>query len=221
MVAKAGASSVSPVPGLRERSKRERRRRIEQAAREIFEEKGFERATTREIAARADVSPATLFLYATEKRELLLTLYRDDLWALNESAFAELPDAPLLEQLEHILARRYSFWVGHPGLSRHVIRELAREASNDRPPVPEAGIRSAFFSLRERIAGLIAAHQAAGTFASEIDPADAARLIMHVYLAEHRTWIDAPQPDVASGVRTLLHFLELLLRGYLVRKDLT
>ena len=65
--------------GLRERQKTERRRRIEAAARAVFREKGYEAATTREIAARAEVSIGTLFAYAADKRDLLAMVYRDEL----------------------------------------------------------------------------------------------------------------------------------------------
>lgn len=56
-----------------------RRRRIEarraqilEAAAAIFSEKGYERATTREIADAADVSEGTLYNYFGSKRDLLL-----------------------------------------------------------------------------------------------------------------------------------------------------
>jgi AcrR family transcriptional regulator len=209
--------SSTPLPASRrERNKLERRRRIEVAARAVFQERGFDRATTREIAERADVSSATLFVYATEKRQLLLMVYRDDLLALTENAFATLPKhADLSAQLEHIFQPRYAFWVLHPDLSRHVIRELARELGSDSNDVlTESGFRNAFHALRNRVAALIAEHQNAGDVAADIDPGDAARLIMHVYLSEQRAWLDEARPDVDAGIATLRHFLTLLLRGF-------
>jgi AcrR family transcriptional regulator len=208
-------SSTAP-PGRRERNKAERRRRIELAARAVFQERGFDRATTREIAERADVSSATLFAYATEKRQLLLMLYRDDLWSLNDRAFASLPqDANLLVQLEHVFRPRYEFWALHPDLSRQVVRELARElGSESRDALPESGFRSAFLALRDRVAALIGQHQVAGRFPHDVAAGDAARLIMHIYLNEQRTWLDEPEPDVQNGIATLMNYLTLLLRGF-------
>lgn len=58
--------------GRRERTTRERRERILRAARDLFEERGYDAATTSEIAERADISHATLFRYAATKSELLL-----------------------------------------------------------------------------------------------------------------------------------------------------
>lgn len=58
--------------GLRERSRLEKFRRIRAAAEELFNERGYEQTTTKEVAERAGVGEATLFRYVTTKHELLL-----------------------------------------------------------------------------------------------------------------------------------------------------
>ena len=71
------SSNVQQEPvklGLRERGKLEKRRRIKQAARDVFLEKGYDAATTREIAERAYVAIGTLFVYAKDQRDLLMML---------------------------------------------------------------------------------------------------------------------------------------------------
>ena len=65
--------------GLRERGKRERLRRIKEAAVEAFRSEGYEGASTREIARIADVSIGTLFVYAKDKRDLLFLVLNEDL----------------------------------------------------------------------------------------------------------------------------------------------
>ena len=80
-------SHAEPQPlGRRERGKLEKRRRIREATREVFRRKGYEAATTREIAARADVAIGTLFAYASDKRELLMMVINDDREALPTSS---------------------------------------------------------------------------------------------------------------------------------------
>ena len=59
---------------VRERNRRDKLQRITAAARALFVEKGFDETTTREIARRADVALGTLFLYATDKRDLLFLI---------------------------------------------------------------------------------------------------------------------------------------------------
>jgi AcrR family transcriptional regulator len=51
-----------------------RRARILEAAAAVLGEKGYERATMREIATRAGIAPGTIYLYFRNKRELLLAI---------------------------------------------------------------------------------------------------------------------------------------------------
>ncbi|WP_256735273.1 helix-turn-helix domain-containing protein, partial [Variovorax sp. dw_954] len=79
-------SDPLPPVGLRARSKVDKRRRIMEAARAVFIEHGYDAATTREIAQRAEVSTGTVFVYARDKRDLLLQVVNDELDALNARA---------------------------------------------------------------------------------------------------------------------------------------
>ena len=53
------------------RSGEEARRRLQQAALELYAERGFDRTTTAEIAARAGVTERTFFRHFPDKREVL------------------------------------------------------------------------------------------------------------------------------------------------------
>jgi TetR/AcrR family transcriptional regulator, cholesterol catabolism regulator len=57
--------------GRRERKKQEMLQRIQGAATELFQEKGFEATTVEEIAERADVAKGTFFNYFPRKDALL------------------------------------------------------------------------------------------------------------------------------------------------------
>jgi AcrR family transcriptional regulator len=208
------SSPAAPVPilGLRERSKRERRARIEEAARQVFREKGFEAATTREIAARAGVGTGTLFVYARDKRELLRMVFRDQLEELSTTAFAGVPaDAPLLDQLLHVFRPRYAFWGADPRLSRHAVRETfgsrygGEEDGKALPPT--------VYVLHERLAELILRNQAAGRIDVSLEPHVCARLLLDVYYNENREWIADPVPDIDDGIARLREVLALALRA--------
>lgn len=58
--------------GRRERAKQDKRRRILDAGRALFDERGVGGVTTQQIADRADVAIGTLYLYASTKAELLI-----------------------------------------------------------------------------------------------------------------------------------------------------
>ena len=63
--------------GIKERKEREKERRRQQiivAAKKIFTEKGFNKATMDDIANEAELSPGTLYLYFKNKEELYASL---------------------------------------------------------------------------------------------------------------------------------------------------
>ncbi len=63
--------------GIQERKQRERERRRQQiivAAKRVFTEKGFNKATIEDIARNAELSPGTLYLYFKNKEELYASL---------------------------------------------------------------------------------------------------------------------------------------------------
>ncbi|RZT07541.1 TetR family transcriptional regulator [Kribbella sp. VKM Ac-2569] len=72
------------------RSGLEARRRLQQAALELFRERGFDQTTTAEIAARAGVNERTYFRHFADKREVLFD-GEDDLRASLRQAVAEAP----------------------------------------------------------------------------------------------------------------------------------
>lgn len=63
--------------GIQERKERERERRRQQimvAAKRVFTDKGFSKATMEDIAKEAELSPGTLYLYFKNKDELYASL---------------------------------------------------------------------------------------------------------------------------------------------------
>src|SRR5258705_8663172 len=68
MSASAITSDTIPTMG---RWEPDARGRLEQAAMELFEERGYARTTVEEIAARAGLTERTFFRYFTDKREVL------------------------------------------------------------------------------------------------------------------------------------------------------
>ena len=90
-VEEPAGESAAPAPPKARRRRRSRQDvaiRIRSAARELFAERGYAAATTREIAIRADVSETLLFRYFGDKAKL----------------FAEVVTAPFHRLMEHFLA---------------------------------------------------------------------------------------------------------------------
>ena len=86
---------LDPAPrpiGQRERNKLDKLRRIKDAARELFIEKGFDDTMTREIAIRAGVGLGTIFIYAANKRDLLFLIVNDELENIAKEAGASVSE---------------------------------------------------------------------------------------------------------------------------------
>ena len=83
------------------RSGAEARRRLQQAALELYRERGFDQTTTAEIAARAGVNERTFFRHFPDKREVLFS-GEAELRAALEQGVAEAPEGlPVLDVLRH------------------------------------------------------------------------------------------------------------------------
>lgn len=78
----AGSESPASPPSLRERHRRETRRRIHHAALDLFSRKGVRETTTQEIADLAGVSQRTYFRYFATKEEAALPKQIDVLRAI-------------------------------------------------------------------------------------------------------------------------------------------
>jgi len=68
------SSSPSTASSVVRSPAQARRAQILEAAAAFFAEKGYQRATVKEIAARAGVAPGTIYLYFDGKRDLLMTI---------------------------------------------------------------------------------------------------------------------------------------------------
>jgi AcrR family transcriptional regulator len=139
------ALSRSEVGGLRERRKDERRRRIIAAARAVFRERGFDDATTAEIAKRAAVGTGTLFRYATDKHELLLMVLNDELAAITDASIAGIDRRrSLLTQLVEFYRPRFEFW----GADLALARAATVQVYASRPPGDGVSSRRSAISFK-------------------------------------------------------------------------
>jgi len=214
------STTNAPRAGLRERGKIDKRQRIMEAAREVFIEHGYEAATTREIAARADVSVGTVFVYAKDKRDLLLLIVNEELDAVSAKGRAVLGrPGPLLERLLAYFRLRYRYWAGEPRLARPALRETSDFLTAD----PRRGEETQRFHLRlslmlGQIEQVLQAAQAAGEVAADVPADEVASLIVSLYLIEIRRWLDDEKPKLAAGIERLGRVLALFLRGIVVSR---
>jgi AcrR family transcriptional regulator len=206
------AARLQPVAGegLRERNKREKRARIERAARELFERKGFEAATAREIAARARVGLGTLFLYARDKRELLFLVFADEsrrLFAEAERAVAARPRAGLVDALMELFGRFLAFYAERPDLAAALLREFFF-----RPYEPErlGGLSREY---AERVAALVERARERGELRADVPVAAAAHALFAHYAYWTQAWLGSRAIARAEAEARLRQALSLQIDG--------
>lgn len=179
----AAATPADAPIGRRERSKLEKRARIVEAARDLFNEKGFEATTTLEISERANVGSGTLFLYAKTKEELLVMAFSDELLTRISRA-DELISAqsPLIERLLTVFMGLIDYHRENTDLSRHLLREVAGRGNPDISTVTTRIIRL--------LAGQLAIGQADGFVKSEINREEVAFDFFFLYYTHLLWWIN-------------------------------
>lgn len=201
----------APRTGRREANKREKLLRIRQAARDVFLEKGYEDATTREIAVAADVASGTLFLYAENKKDLLMLVFEEELVGVTDRAFerAAAVDGSLIGQLMSFFAEIYEFFAQTPALSRDMLREFTFEGGGIVAP----RLWQEVLTIEEHLARLVARAQEEGQVTSQIAPGLAAKVFFSLQRNEIRSCLDSPDPDIEQSMARLREQLGLVFGG--------
>jgi len=178
----AGATAVLP---RRERNKLEKRARLIAAAGGLFSRKGFAATTTAEIAQRAGVGAGTLFLYFPSKDDLLVAIFREQMDAVVDTAFATLPRrATLLDEIVHVYGAMIEFHERDPELARAFVKELLFVGATNRNSV------FAFIDgLDERIAARIEARQGRGELDASVPALLVAENCFALFIARLQKWL--------------------------------
>lgn len=196
--------------GLRARNKIDKARRIVDSASAVFTERGFDDATLREIAARAEVGLGTLFAYASNKRDLVFLIFIESLESLTAEAFAAAePKAGFVPEVAALFERYYRFFDRNHALSQILLRELYFFSEG----IHAERMRRHWRDVIERLTELVRAAQARGAVDPAADAEGVARVVFALYQAEVRRWLAEPKPNVKRGVARFAELLALLVRG--------
>jgi len=190
--------------GLRELNRLDKVARIKAAAKELFTELGFDRATTREIAHRAHVGLGTLFNYADDKRDLVFLIFNEELDRITDRAFESVDaGAPLDEQLAAAFGVFYRAFAANPTLSRILLQEMIFYS--------QGRLASDFQRSKRRtiacIERLVAAAQRDGRICADDDPGFIALSLFFLYSGAVRYWIANDKPNPKTGVDELQRML--------------
>jgi AcrR family transcriptional regulator len=179
------------------------RRRLYQTALELIDERGYERATLRDVAARAGVSPGLLYRYFPNKRAVVLALYDELSESLAQKA-ATLPTGRWGHRFVHALGLSLEVLGPH----RVTLRALAPVLVGD----TEEGVfaaRTAF--SRMRVLGVFRAAVAGATDAPPPRFAEAlGRLLYLLHLSVILWWLLDRSPR-QRATQALMRLLERVL----------
>jgi AcrR family transcriptional regulator len=174
-------------PDRRERRKQEIHDRLRDAARTLFDQKGFEATTVDEICDRADVAQKTFFNHFPTKQHVVREIaaaFVDDLGVLVEEARKQ-PGATTAQRLAHLFGRAGENAVRagprHKELLIEVVRVLQVDGSR---PEQTRRFYAAFSSL-------LADGAAAGELTPDHDVAFLAEMVGGVFVAILLNWESA------------------------------
>lgn len=201
---------ASQALGLRERNKLDKLARIRSAALELFQAKGYEATTTKEIAQVADVAIGTVFMYANDKRDLLFLIFNDPLDVVVDNAFSRVDSRkPLSTQAFEVFSHFYAAFHEQVLLARLLLRELVFFS--------EGKQAAQYMENRRRIIArlekMVRDANAKTTIGADVDASRIANTFFFLYSGEVRLWLSDETPDLAKGLASLKATFALLGHG--------
>ena len=185
--------------GLRERKKAATRAAIQRHALRLFRKQGYEATTIDQIAAAAEVSPATVFRYFATKEDLVLT---DDYDPRIAAAYEAQP-----EGVSAIGALR--------GALRDTFRDIPAEDLADvrertalimTVPQLRAGTLDSLGQTMQMLAGLVA--RRAGRDPEDMAVRTLAGAMLGVLIAVLFDWASHPEADIVAALDEAIGHLE-------------
>lgn len=184
-------------PGGRGAQKEATRRRVLEAAYELFESEGYEATTVRAIARRAGVSVGSVFTSFTSKAQILsevMEAWRSGLYAEFDRLLPHLRGSTA-DRLRSMFAIHYAFEAPR---RRLFLAHIAAAYSWN------SGLNSRPFGQAERLKGMLRDCLADGIGRGDVDPQADLDLIVEMLLAAYGwtyrlvTWQDATTEELCA-----------------------
>lgn len=199
----------------RDTTKEETRQLILNAARKLFQEKGPERCTMRDIAREAGVSPASVVVHFNNKTALLEVALYEDIERNIGRAVATLPySVPLLERLMHIARIMFGFYDDNRELYRVLIRDTAFEPKGKNPYLTRQ-----LQQYLQFFGAMIEQEKKRGIIRPEADAGIAASSFFSLYFGVLMEFLRTPQMTVDMALGLLAAAAHQLLTGILMPKE--
>ncbi|MBL8679510.1 MAG: TetR/AcrR family transcriptional regulator [Myxococcales bacterium] len=196
-------SSRPPPLSMRERSKRKTLAAVRDAAWSLFVEKGFDRATTREIAERAGVAAGTVFVHAKDKEELLVLVFQERVSTAFERGFDALAttgaELPLTERLARAFSVFFDEYAKQPELALKFL--LATITLGGAHGAEQRAVEARFLLGLE---AMLTSARDRGETRDDLDASGYARNLFAIYRFTVFRWLTSDQRRDASAGRATL-----------------
>jgi AcrR family transcriptional regulator len=170
--------------GRRERRRRELRERVLAVSLELVAEKGFDATTVEEIAAAADIAPATFFNHFQSKGGLLGEITAQVVESVEVLIEAHLQDdAHVASRLEGLARHAASLISEQQKLVRAVMLEMLRSSARPEDAAPY------LVSLRRPLAQLLERGQANDEVRSDLEAEFLAEMVLGALHATLTQWL--------------------------------
>jgi AcrR family transcriptional regulator len=155
----------------RERERRERRQAIIDAAKELFFEKGYQVTTMEDIAAAAELSKGTLYIYFRSKDELYVTIILEGFQIIDDQlAEIEGMDMDLVAKGKAMFMAFIEFCMAHREYFRITQYFLSERARINLPEDLVTGVSVATSQLLEYVAAQVRQGKKVGLLRKDLDP---------------------------------------------------
>lgn len=197
-------SADAPVRGSRR--KEESRRRLLDAARELFVQKGYHDTRPQDIAKLAGVGHGTFYLHFADKKACFLAFVDEARDEVTEAAMTRTEGVTDLEgQVRGIIEAVFDYGEAHPGIFEAAMTDPGLLTSNETDG-REANVLEQWGDFWGEI---IAAHKVKGTIPADIDAELAGQAVVGML---RQTGIVARRRDMARD-RLTDALVRLLLQG--------
>ncbi len=181
---------------------------ILQAARELFEERGFDKATLRTIAERAEMGASSIYRHFQSKEELLIA----ELVDLQEEAWRRFREgderkSPTRARVSRFLDCQHGLLAEDSDLTLIALRATTR---------PGARVASQVLGLNDRTIGLLMEIMQMGRMQANlkrnVDVLEAARVVFNITQGARITWANG-MTDAETCRRAIQTGVDLLFGG--------
>lgn len=194
---------------LQEKRKQETRRQIQEAARRLIIEGGYDKTTMRVLAKEAGVGLGTISLHFKDKRSLLLSTFHDEIGQVTVKAIESAPvDAPLKQQFLYIIRELYGYYGENVLFLRRVVKEALFATGEWKQRFDEQTM-----SIMARVAALIEKAKEKGEVRDSVESMAVTGLCWSIYLSCLIDGLNADEidPDIQTAKAEAL--LDVMFAG--------